>query len=443
MCDTIVALGNSTLSGKVLFAKNSDRDPNEAQVLEWHKASFHTIPARLKCTYIEIPQVEKTNAVLLSRPFWIWGAEMGANDKGVVIGNEAVFTRVPHEKTPGLIGMDLLRLGLERGNTAFEALQIITQLLQEYGQSGNCGFAHPFQYHNSFLIADPKEAWVLETAGREWAAERVKSVRTISNAITIGSTFDLASENLVRHAVQKGWCKSEKEFDFGRCYSDFLYTTFGDAKTRRTCTMDWVTTRQGKLTTIDMIQALQQHPHDHGNEWSPDQAIAGADVCMHLGYGPIRINQTTGSMVSEINQEDSLHWVTGTAAPCLSVFKPVWMSAGLPDQGIQPTGKYISQSLWWEHECLHRRVLLDYVHRKSMLDQKRVPFQMEILAETEKVKTSSKESRLEFSRKIFERSLVLTKEWETLVNQEPVRKQAALFYRNNWRKINREADLTL
>ena len=59
-----------------------------------------------------------TNAVLLGKPYWIWGAEMGANAHGVVIGNEAVFTRVPHEKQPGLIGMDLLRLGLERADTA-------------------------------------------------------------------------------------------------------------------------------------------------------------------------------------------------------------------------------------------------------------------------------------------------------------------------------------
>ena len=31
MCDTLVALGNSTADGSVIFAKNSDRDPNEAQ----------------------------------------------------------------------------------------------------------------------------------------------------------------------------------------------------------------------------------------------------------------------------------------------------------------------------------------------------------------------------------------------------------------------------
>ena len=116
MCDTLVSL---TEDG-VLFAKNSDRDPNEAQVLRWYPAAAPEA-ARLRCTWSEIDQAPRTHAVLLSQPWWMWGAEMGANEHGVVIGNEAVFTRdllKDRRRPDALLGMDLLRLGLELAQTA-------------------------------------------------------------------------------------------------------------------------------------------------------------------------------------------------------------------------------------------------------------------------------------------------------------------------------------
>ena len=105
-----------------------------------------------------------------------------------MIGNEAVWNILSdpnHDLVSRLLGMDLLRLGLERGRSAREALSIITDLLAQYGQGGQCSDIVPdFSYHNSFLIADRAEAWVLETADTFWVAERVSSgVRNISNCL--------------------------------------------------------------------------------------------------------------------------------------------------------------------------------------------------------------------------------------------------------------------
>ena len=160
--------------------------PNEAQIPEWHPAMHHPPGATVRCTYLEIPQAEHTNAVLISRPFWMWGAEIGANEYGVTIGNEAVFTDQPYAAT-GLTGMDLLRLALERASTAEEAVGVIVELMERYGQGGGCGHEHrSFTYHNSYIVADRTGAIVLETAGKLWATEQVTAgVRTISNGLTI------------------------------------------------------------------------------------------------------------------------------------------------------------------------------------------------------------------------------------------------------------------
>ena len=45
MCDTMVALGHTTRNGEVLFAKNSDRQPNEPHLLIHIPQTF---PARVQ-----------------------------------------------------------------------------------------------------------------------------------------------------------------------------------------------------------------------------------------------------------------------------------------------------------------------------------------------------------------------------------------------------------
>ena len=309
---------------------------------------------------------------------------MGANSHGVVIGNEAVFTRVPYEKEPGLIGMDLLRLGLERADSADAAVTVMTDLLVAHGQGGNGGHTHDFRYHNSFLVADPTEAWVLETAGREWAARRVEGSASISNAITIGGQFDRSSPGLVDHAVAQKWCAGPEDFDFATHYSDRIYTRFSDARVRQCRTSDALAAARGRMDVSGAWGLLADHGErsDGRTDWSPADhpvgGLMGQTVCSHAGYGPVRVSQTTGSWVSELPAAaaPATHWVTGTAAPCLSVRVPVWFdavdAAGLPDRGPAPGGAYARGSLWWDHEDVHRTILRDYA-RLRRADRGRSP----------------------------------------------------------------------
>ncbi|MCX6054939.1 MAG: C69 family dipeptidase [Chloroflexi bacterium] len=443
MCDTIVALGNATANGHVLFAKNSDREPNEAHEVILLPRKVHETGTKVKCTYIEIPQVQETYQVMLAKPFWMWGAEMGSNEFGVTIGNEAVFTRVPYGKDPGLIGMDFLRLALERSNTASSALWTMIELLEKYGQSGNCGYAHKLFYHNSFLICDHEEAWVLETAGKEWAAEKVTNIRAISNAITIDKHWDFASKNLISYAIGKGWCRGASDFSFSRCYSEPVYTQFSDARKRQVSNHTALLGIAGKISVENMMSFLRKHKDLEEDNWSPDRGITGAHVCMHAGWGPIRASQTTGSMVSDIFKNKTVHWVTGTAAPCLSIFKPIWMDCGVPDIGPAPTGIFDEKTLFWRNEVLHREILLDYPRRIQVIAAEQSQSEYEAIAKVNQNSGAFSSERSQISNECFFEAEKLIRKWLADVRAEKIRRKNRFLYRTAWRIFNQEANLDL
>ncbi len=442
MCDTFVALSNATRDGSVIFGKNSDRQPNEAHELILIPRATHPKGAQVECTYIHVPQVVETNAVLLSKPFWIWGAEMGANEHGVVIGNEAVFTKEPYDKKPGLIGMDFIRLALERAATADEALDLMIELLENYGQGGNAMFSQKMFYHNGFLIADPKGAWIFETAGKHWAAEKVRDVRTISNLISIGSTWDRASSDLVSHAVSMGWCKNPEAFNFSDCYSDLVYTKFA-AGVHRSCRIgDLLHENIGEIDVPFAMKTLRDHGPQADDDWLPGKGLVGAEVCMHASFGPVRGSQTTGSMISHLTAEGHTHWVTGTSATCTSVFKPVWMDAGLPNLGPSPTEIYEEATLWWRHENLHREILRDYSHRIKLIEVERDALEDQFINKVENWYQKPVEARHLLTKQCFEDVESVEAKWlARMLDLPPVRKRPFLD-QIAWQGFDRKARRT-
>lgn len=370
MCDTIVALPQATATGSVLFGKNSDRERNEAQAVEFFPRARHAPDERLRCTHISVPQVRETHAALLCRPFWMWGAEMGANEHGVAIGNEAVHARIPAPQEPALLGMDLLRLALERAASASKAVETIIELLELHGQGGNCGHLTQRHYHNSFLVADPKEAFVLETVGRMWVLQRAKDVRAISNTYTIGRDYDRISPALLDYASLEGW-RTGLRFDVAEAITNLQQDAAGNGRARCARSTSLLQAAQGGLDVAAMIGVLRDHgaaaegdPH-----WHPQDAPLRT-VCMHAADGE-RTGQTVNSMVSELHSGQAVHWVTGTAAPCLSIFRPVLPGVPLPQQGPRPKDRFDPATLWWRHEQMHRAMLADFSgHLAALRDER-------------------------------------------------------------------------
>lgn len=440
MCDTLIATKLATSDGVAIFGKNSDRPQNEGQHIAYFPAQTHAVGSALKCTYIEIPQVEKTHAVLLSKPFWMWGAEIGINEHGLVIGNEAVYSKIPANKKPALLGMDLLRAALERASTPREAMQVIIDLLEEFGQGGNCGsHGETLYYHNSFLIANADDAWVLETVDKQWAARQVKDIYSISNCFTLGKQWDMASPNLVELAVEKGFVKSAQQFNYAKDYSDFLFTTFGKGRTRRATTTSLIEQNKGNFNVQSMMNSLRHH--DDKNYDPQTTGIASVDVCMHAGFGPIHISQSTASMVAYLDGNTPIIFATGTSAPCTSIFKPIWIdTASSLNLGPVPTAIADSASLFWIHEKLHRATLLNYSERIKTYAADRDELETKFVQGALNLSKASQQERTDFSARCLRESIEAEAEWLKRVEKVPTHKN--IFYASAWNGFNKKAKMT-
>lgn len=433
MCDTFIAMPSTTADGSILFGKNSDREPNEAQALEYHPGTVHASESVVKCTYVQVPQANETYAVLISRPFWMWGAEMGANEKGVVIGNEAVFTRMPMDRKENLTGMDILRLALERSETADRALEVIVQLLSDHGQGGICGYNNrKFVYHNSYLIADPEKAWILETAGPMWAASRIKENYSISNALTIGESFEESHPDLITVAKKKGWLKPNETFHFARCYSDWLYTTFSASRRRKSRSSYLLNASKGSLGLKDAMGILRDHD---ATRYRPGEHLLQDRLCAHAANGLTRGSaQSTGSFVAHLRSKHQTYWATGTSAPCTGIFKPLWFNGRvLPDIGPEPGGTYDPRCLWWFHEDLHRSVLKDYQHRLSLYYRERDALEEQFLT---KAADQKSEKQYAVSVAAFEEAREKTEQWIERVRDARIHNGENWVYRHYWKKQN-------
>ncbi len=448
MCDTFVATKSVTKNHSLLiFGKNSDREPNEAQAI------LHIPRTKPKETHIhirnlKIPQASETFEVYLSKPFQMWGAEMGANEFGLVIGNEAVFTKIPIPKrNDGLTGMELLRLALERCKTKEQALEFITSLLEEYGQDSLGGYKNKnFYYHNSFLIADSSGAILLETVDRHWVYRKLSGFYSISNGLTIGKEFDGTSEGIYEFALNQGLLRKGEDLDFSACFSDWFYTKMSKCKIRRETSMKMGTifSQTEGIGTKEAMDILRSH---HSPDFKPENGDMGS-VCLHA-TGITTPNQTTGSMVFEVHENKrATVWLTGTSAPCLSLYKPFYFGSECLDEQNkpQPGAFYDDFSLWWQSERFHRLALYDYeyahqlVYKESMDSERHWRRKDRELQE----KRSSKRDLQEFSEYTWKHHEEILKLWtRDLKSRKKSPNPLNIFYNLYWYTQNKDANLIL
>ncbi|CAJ0937908.1 unnamed protein product [Ranitomeya imitator] len=228
-CDCFVSFPPASLSPTVVFAKNSDRPRMEVQEVVYYGAATYPRGAKVMCTYIEVEQAPRTLAVLVKSSSLVVGCRNGcANEMGVCIGNEAVWTKEPVEERDALLGMDF------RSDWHW-SVPILLKMLSA-GKSLTCSpnmdrevaarrTPEPFMYHNTFLLCDRLEAYVLETAGQLLVGrENYRAPVIIYNQLSVSTSIwqgqHLSSVHLPGHrgGGGGGWWNGTEEFNFRTAY---------------------------------------------------------------------------------------------------------------------------------------------------------------------------------------------------------------------------------
>ena len=381
MCDTWAGLADATRDGHVILGKNSDRPIFDCQPLVRYERRRWPADSVLSLEHVAIPQAAETYATLGSSPYWCWGYEAGINEFGVTIGNEAIHTKpfrrasqaYPDDPSVqlGLLGMDLTRLGLERARTAAQAVGVIGELVEAYGQFGSGSPARSHAeggYDGSFLIVDPEEAWVLETAGNHWVARRTDAgTVSISNQPSIRTRWDRGSEDIAEYAVEMGWWPAQDadEFDFARAYID-------DGRPRHLSHLRAMRTGQLLETqTGDVTQGwMKRIARDHYEDTflrGPYFDAADPDcltVCMHNSPADFTWGNTASSCVAILPAQGfglPVYWWT-PGPPCNGCYAPFFIHGRTLPATVSTAGAqgksvtapqcvepdtYADDSYWW------------------------------------------------------------------------------------------------
>ena len=215
------AADSHTLYGEMYFWPAADHQSGEmTDVIEWDTGKFLG----------KIPQVPHTYQVTGNM-----------NEHQVAIGETTFGGREELQHQPGAI-VDygsLIYLALQRAKTAREAITVMTDLVAKYGYASE---------GESFSIADPNEAWILEMIGKGeaekgavWVARRIPDgyISGHANQARI-TTFPLNdpdncvySSDVISFAREKGWFDGKnKDFSFSGTYApvNFEGARFCDAR---------------------------------------------------------------------------------------------------------------------------------------------------------------------------------------------------------------------
>jgi len=415
-CSTLIAMQEATRDGDIIFGKNSDRPVNESQPLRYFPPADHEAGEQVKCTYIDIPQVRHTYGYIGSRPYNIFGFEHGVNEKGVIIGNEAVTGRETPERQWGLIGMDILRLALERADTARKAVETIGELLETYGTGGD-PLIRPQYFNANYIVADFDEAYMFESCQRHWAAKKIDRVCHIGNIYALTDDYDMIGAGVIKEASAKGWCRDEKKIDISEtfAFSDCDYED-GEAYFRYIRQEELMTGRDPFTVKMMMNNLRDHYDADYRKPIPYDVATSKMPtICCHPGgmNGCASAASVVCSLDKDAPEPFRIVYWGSMSPPCCSVFTPKFNIGWIPEKLADAGAMFSEESPWWVFARLERYIALSYNDFAPLAREKFQPLEDELIQkaeEAEKRFDGDTEKLKKISQEAFDRSMDIARQ---------------------------------
>ncbi|MBP2681295.1 MAG: pepDA, partial [Candidatus Krumholzibacteriota bacterium] len=216
-CTNLIVTRGASADGSVMVTYTCDG--------EFHPRLRYDPPADYgPDDYLEIKDRNDSLRGKVEQVRHTYGVVQLMNEHQVVIGETTFGGRKELENRQGLFHYwTLMRIALQRAKTAREAIEVMTNLVREYGYADT---------GESFSIADPREAWLMEMigpgpggTGALWVARRVPDgyVCAHANASRI-STFPLRdpenclyAPNVISFAAEKGYYDPDSGKPFSFC----------------------------------------------------------------------------------------------------------------------------------------------------------------------------------------------------------------------------------
>jgi len=387
-CTTAVFGKNATADGSVLMASSEDDEEDEehpCRHLAYHPRVTHPAGAELKLTAETITQVPVTysyysNDVQGSQQ---WQVLDGINEYGVGVTTNTIYSKERVLEKGGISVGEKIQLVLERCKTAKEGVNLIAQLQDNYGGT----FEHRWA-GMAYLIADANEAWAVECTPRHWIAKRCPDDGTFfyANEMLIESDYDVASADLISHAVEKGWYDpSSGPFSFKAVYGERLEEDWNVERMKRTDFL--LSPKVGTVRAQDLVIFLRDHYEGTGctYHYPPHAYHAGGHytICNSTAHDA-EVWHLRSYMPADIG---CVMWCC-MSSPCENVFQPIWAGA----RGDTPLEYNIGanevdlRSAWWATQLIQQMVDRDYENRIKLIRdtwQQREAAEFELATERE------------------------------------------------------------